>query len=78
VEIAGVGRVDFVIGDRLVVEVDSEQYHTDPAKYEGDRRRDAALSILGLRVLRFSYHQIMDEWSTVDRAVMAAVARGDA
>lgn len=77
VSIAGVGRVDLVIGRRLVVEVDSEAYHTDPARYEDDRRRDAALGIRGFRVLRFSYRQVMSEWATVQAAVQAAVARGD-
>jgi very-short-patch-repair endonuclease len=78
VSIPGVGRVDFLVGRRLVVEVDSEKYHTDPAQYEEDRRRDAALSIRNIRSLRFSYRQVMSDWSTVDRAIKAAVARGDA
>jgi len=73
-----IGRVDFLIGERLVVEVDSRKYHTDPAKYEADRRRDAALSIRGFRVLRFSYHQVMHQWPTVEGSIVAAVARGDA
>lgn len=77
-EIPGVGRVDFLIGARLVIEVDSRKYHTDPAAFEADRRRDAALSIRGIRVLRFSYHQVLDEPAAVEAAVRAALARGDA
>lgn len=77
-QIPGVGRVDFLIGERLVIEVDSEKYHTDPAAFEADRRRDAALSIRGIRVLRFSYHQVLDEPDVVEAAVRAALARGDA
>ena len=75
--IAGVGRVDFVLGDRLVVEVDGFAYHSDPAQFEADRRRDAVLSTLGYRVLRFSYHQVLDRWTEVEAAIHAAVARGD-
>lgn len=78
VKIEGVGRVDLLIGERLVVEVDSRRYHTDPDRFEKDRRRDAALSLRGYRVLRFSYHQVIDRWPSVDAAILAAVARGDA
>ena len=78
VPVPGVGRVDFVVGERLVIEVDSKRYHTETAAFESDRRRDAALSRRGYRVLRFSYRQVMDDWGSVEAAVLAAVARGDA
>ncbi len=77
VPIAGIGRVDFVIGHRLVVEVDGAEYHLDPVKFEADRRRDALLSARGYRVLRFSYRLVFDDWPTVEAAVLAAVARLD-
>ena len=75
--IAGVGRVDFVFGDRLVIEVDGREFHASPDQFESDRRRDAVLSALGYRVLRFSYRQVMDRWDEVELAVRAAIARGD-
>ncbi len=75
--IPGVGRVDFLIGTRLVVEVDGFAYHSNPAQFEADRRRNALLSRLGYRVLRFSYLQVMESWPDVERAVLAAVLRGD-
>jgi very-short-patch-repair endonuclease len=77
VHIAGIGDVDFLFGERLVVEVDGEQFHTDPLSFENDRRRDALLSALGFRVLRFSYRQVMERWPEVEAAVYAAIARGD-
>lgn len=77
VRIPGVGRVDFVIGSRLVIEVDGADYHTDRERFEGDRRRDALLSALGFRVLRFSHNMVLHDWATVADAVLAAVARGD-
>ena len=77
VTIRGVGRVDMVIGERLVIEVDGYAYHSDPEAFEADRRRDARLSAHGYRVLRFSYRQIMQHWSEVRTAITAAVARGD-
>jgi very-short-patch-repair endonuclease len=76
-QIPGVGRVDFLIGERLVIEVDGAEYHTDPERFEADRRRDAVLSRLGYRVLRFSYRQVMYRWQEVEDAVLAAVIRGD-
>lgn len=75
--IRGVGRVDMVIGTRLIIEVDGYAYHSDPEAFEADRRRDARLSALGYHVLRFSYQQIMRHWSEVRAAITAAVARGD-
>jgi very-short-patch-repair endonuclease len=77
VRIPGIGRVDFVIGRHLVLEVDGEAYHTDPLAFESDRRRDAALSIAGFRVLRFSYDQVRSRPDEVDRAILASIARGD-
>lgn len=76
-QIPGVGRVDFLIGERLVIEVDGAKYHTDPARFEADRRRDAVLSRLNYRVLRFSYQQVMYRWKEVEDAILAAVIRGD-
>jgi very-short-patch-repair endonuclease len=70
-------RVDFLIGERLVVEVDGAAYHVDPDRFEADRRRDAQLSRLGYRVLRFSYRQVVHHWAEVEAAVLAAVIRGD-
>lgn len=77
VRVPGVGRVDLVIGERLAVEVDGREFHSDPEKFEADRRRDARLSARGFRVLRFSYRQVMHRWFEVRAAILAAIARGD-
>lgn len=73
VEFDGIGRVDFVVGDSLIIEADGEAYHTDELQFEEDRRRDAALAALGYRVLRFSYRQVMDRWAEVTAAIAAAL-----
>jgi very-short-patch-repair endonuclease len=70
----GIGRVDFLLGDGLVIEVDSRRHHSEPYK---DRRRDALLSVRGLRCLRFMYSQIVYERHAVEAAIVAAVVRGD-
>lgn len=70
-------RVDFLIGRNLVVEVDGVEYHIDPERFEADRTRDAQLSVLGYRVLRFSYNQVIYRWDEVEASILAAVFRGD-
>jgi len=77
VPMAGVGRVDFLFGERLVVEVDGTAFHAGADEFESDRRRDAILSARGYRVLRFSYSQVMERWPEVHAAVWAAILRGD-
>ena len=69
-------RLDVVIGDRLLVEIDGIQYHgTD--RFEADHAREATLSGVGFIILRFSYHQILFDWPTVAATIFAAVERGD-
>ena len=72
--IDGIGRVDFLVGDRLVIEVDSKEHHGDAYR---DRKRDALLSIAGYRVLRFMYSQIVYEPDLVRAAILGALARAD-
>jgi very-short-patch-repair endonuclease len=72
-----VGRVDFLIGRGLVVEVDGRRFHDIEEQFESDRARDAAISAEGLRSLRFSHDQVVGRWNEVERAVLAALARGD-
>lgn len=72
--VGGVGPLDFLIGERLVIEVDSREFHSDPYR---DRQKDAALSARGCRVLRFMYSQVVYEWPTVEGSILAAVSRGD-
>jgi very-short-patch-repair endonuclease len=69
----GPDRVDFLLGERLIVEIDSVAHH-DPTE---DAKRDARLSVLGHRVLRFMYTQIVSDWPRVEAAIMAAISRGD-
>ena len=70
----GPDRVDSVLGDRLIVELDSREFH----EKERDYARDARLVARGYRVLRFSYRQVMFDWPSVEAAILAAIARGDA
>lgn len=77
VRIEGVGRVDLLVGDRLVIEVDSRTHHTATAQYHSDRFRDQRLVELGYRVIRVTWEQVMFGWEPAEHAIMAAVHRGD-
>jgi very-short-patch-repair endonuclease len=76
VEVPGVGRVDLVVGDRLVIELDGEEFHSGPKEFAADRVRDAKLTSLGFIVLRFSYDQVVHDWESVEAAVRAIVDAG--
>lgn len=75
VTIPTVGRVDFVLDGRLILEADGKGNHDGPAHRHRDLVRDAAASALGYETLRFDYAQIVHAWPTVEAAVLAAVAR---
>lgn len=75
VGIPTVGRVDFVIAGRLILEADGKDNHDGENHRHRDRVRDAAASALGYETLRFDYAQIVHAWPSVEAAVIAAVAR---
>jgi len=73
--ILGVGRVDLLIGDRLVLEADGQSWHDGGAAFHSDRTRDLALHRLGYIVIRVSYVHVIDEWMLVELAVRALIGR---
>ncbi|WP_181064407.1 endonuclease domain-containing protein [Pseudoclavibacter sp. AY1F1] len=74
--ISGVGFVDLVIGERLVIECDSRAFHADEDRYRTDRERDLVLKSKGYRVLRLTYEQVMFRWPEVEAALLALLASG--
>lgn len=74
VEIPGVGRVDFVIEGRVILEADGKLNHEGAMRHK-DLMRDAAASALGFESLHFDYDMILHDWDTVVRSVLAALAR---
>jgi very-short-patch-repair endonuclease len=76
VHVPGVGRVDLVVGDRLIIELDGHAHHSTEAAFASDRRRDAAAAAIGFVVLRFSYAQVMHEWPHVAAAVTTTITGG--
>ncbi|GGD27671.1 hypothetical protein GCM10010915_04670 [Microbacterium faecale] len=73
ISIAG-HRVDLLIGDRLVLQVDGG-HHVGPQRTE-DNRHDAQLMLMGYHVIRVGYHQIVDRWHEVEYVISTAVAQG--
>lgn len=70
-----VGRVDFFWrAARLVVEIDSDRYHTSALDRESDARRDTALRAAGFRVLRITEHRLREQPAEVVALVCAALA----
>lgn len=69
-------RVDFLIGERLIVEVDGKVVHSTADAFESDRRRDALLTGAGYRVLRFSYSQVMESPEACIATIRSVMARG--
>lgn len=67
-------RVDLLIGERLVVQVDGG--HHVGAQREADIRHDALLMLNGYHVIRVGYRQIVDDWPSVQHLIVQAIAQG--
>lgn len=74
--IAPAGRVDILIGDRLVLELDGRSFHTGDA-FEEDRRRDFALIMQGYLVLRLSYSMVMNRWDEIAAGTLHLVRQNE-
>jgi very-short-patch-repair endonuclease len=56
-----------------VVEVDGFAYHAGRAAFERDRARDADLQAAGLRVMRVTWRQLVEEPEAVAARLGAAL-----
>ena len=77
VAIAGVGRVDMLLGDRLIIEADGWEWHNGADAFAVDRSRDLAAHRQGYLPLRLAPVHIEHEWPWVERVVTAIVERGE-
>jgi very-short-patch-repair endonuclease len=66
-------RVDFVLGERLVVQIDGG--HHVGAQRTSDIAHDAELMLRGYHVIRISYDQLMNQWASVQGTILAAIAQ---
>ncbi|MER3388849.1 MAG: DUF559 domain-containing protein [Microcella sp.] len=69
-------RWDFLVGDRLVIEVDGDEHHSTPRQRRADRRRDLDAHALGFLPLRVDAAEVLYDVGAVVDAVVAVVARG--
>ena len=62
-------------GCKVAVEIDGWAFHTDPDKFENDRKRQNALILLGWQVLRFTWRDLTEQSERViaelERAISA-------
>lgn len=70
-------RADLLVGDRLLIECDSEAHHADPSRRRADLARDALLMSLGFMVMRFDYRRVFEYPADVLAEVAAVVERGE-
>jgi hypothetical protein len=72
--VVGVGRVDLLIGDRLLIEADGVDNHDGPSHRHKDLVRDANAAAWGLVTLRFDYALIVHDWDLVEAAIVGMLA----
>ncbi|MCF8611483.1 hypothetical protein L5G28_15150 [Gordonia sp. HY285] len=77
VYIPGVGKVDFVVGRSMLIEVDGFEYHAAPHAFENDRLRDLHARALGYDPIRLTYTQVVHQWSVVGSLLAEMIRRGD-
>lgn len=70
-------RADLLIGDRLLIECDSEAHHAEPSTRRADAARDALLTSIGFIVLRYDYRRVFNDPAGVIAEIAAVVERGD-
>jgi very-short-patch-repair endonuclease len=72
VVIPGVGRIDLIVEDWIVIETDGSAFHDLPLAAR-DRRRDAQLASLGRTVLRPGYQLVVHHPGVMARQLIGAV-----
>ena len=67
VRIQGVGLVDLLVDDSVIVELDGRQHRDDDAQYAKDRHRDRVAQLNGYPVLRLTYADVFGGWPQAAR-----------
>lgn len=65
--------VDFLIGDRLVIQIDGGHHIGD--QRDQDNAHDALLTLHGYHVIRISYDQLINHWADVQALILAAIGQ---
>ena len=72
VQIPGVGEVDFLVEDCIIVEIDGGT-HLEPLQVKKDRRRDNASLVGGFLVLRFGYDMVVHHPELMVEQILAVL-----
>ncbi|MGB3708350.1 hypothetical protein [Gordonia sp. (in: high G+C Gram-positive bacteria)] len=67
VYLPGVGYVDGLVGDRLIIEYDGRQHREDPNQYHTDLDRDFVSVSDDYITVRLTSKHLFDHWPVVDR-----------
>jgi very-short-patch-repair endonuclease len=70
-------RADFIVGERLLIELDGAEHHAGTEAFAADRNRDALMAAYGYYVLRFTYDQVINRWEEVLAVLLLVTRRGD-
>lgn len=73
VRVPGAGRVDLIIDGRVAVETDGEGYHNNALAWAEDLRKSRALTLAGLKPLRFTYADVVRDTPGVVRQIRDAL-----
>ncbi|WP_216387234.1 endonuclease domain-containing protein [Arcanobacterium phocae] len=77
VPIPGVGRVDLLVGQSLIIECDSTTFHSQPINVMCDRERDFQAKLRGYSVLRLSYEHVWHRWPETQHIIDAFLHTGE-
>lgn len=78
VPLDGVGSVDLLVDDWVIVETDGFAHHADRDSYRRDRHRDLVAAAHGYAHLRFTYEWVVPRDGLVVAAVEQVLLRGRA
>ncbi|SDU77879.1 hypothetical protein SAMN04489737_0213 [Arcanobacterium phocae] len=77
VPVEGVGRVDLLVGQSLIIECDSSTFHSQPIDVMRDRERDLQAKLRGYSVLRLSYEHVWHRWPETQRIIDTFLHTGE-
>ena len=69
------GRVDLLVGDRLIIECDSFRHHGERSRYHLDRSRDRASLVEGCLVLRLTWEDIWLRWEETTSVLQTLIRK---
>lgn len=73
--VEGVGRVDFLVGGRLIIELDGYEFHSGRIEYRNDRARWNRATARGYITLRITAEMILRNPEEFIRLVRASLAQ---